>query len=63
MTLYEAPEGFKLWTARFDETQSVPPADSEDDPHDAEIQKRWLSAGEIARRGADAVAESLVESR
>ena len=63
VTLYEAPEGFKLWTARFDETQSVPPASPQSEPHDAEIQKRWLSAGEIARRGADAVATSLVESR
>ena len=63
VTLYEAPEGFKLWTARFDETQSVPPASLESEPHDAEIQKRWLSAGEIARRGAGAVATSLVESR
>lgn len=63
VTLYEAPEGFKLWTARFDETQSVPPADLENGPPEAEIQERWLSAGEIARRGADAVAKSLVESR
>ena len=63
VTLYEAPEGFKLWTARFDETQSVPPAGLENDTQEVEIPKRWLSAGEIAERGADAVAKSLAESR
>jgi len=63
VTLYEAPEGFKLWTARFDETQSAPPAKLQDEPHEVEIRKRWLSADEIARRGADAVAASLVESQ
>jgi hypothetical protein len=63
VTLYEAPEGFKLWTARFDEAQSVPPAGLESEPDDSEIQIRWLSAGELARRGADAVATSLFESR
>jgi hypothetical protein len=63
VTLYEAPEAFKLWTARFDETQSAPPANLQSEPHEVEIGKRWLSAGEIARRGADAVAASLVESQ
>jgi hypothetical protein len=63
VTLYEAPEGFKLWTARFDETQSVPPADLESEPDDGGRQIRWLSGGELARRGADAVAASLLESR
>jgi hypothetical protein len=63
VTLYEAPEGFKLWTARFDETQSVPPGGLESESHDAEIQRPWLSAEEIARRGAEAVAESLIEIR
>ena len=62
-TLYEAPEAFKLWTARFDETQSEPPANLQSEPHEAEILKRWLSAGEIAQRGAEAVAASLVESK
>jgi hypothetical protein len=62
VTLYEAPEGFKLWTGRFDETQSVPPADLDGEPDD-EIQIRWLSAGELAQRGAEAVATSLLESR
>jgi hypothetical protein len=63
VTLYEAPEGFKLWSGRFDETQSVPPADLDGEPEDGEIQIRWLSAGELAQRGADAVASSLIESR
>jgi len=63
VTLYDAPEGFKLWTARFDETQSVPPAGLGSEQGDTEIQIRWLSAAELARRGADAVATSLFESR
>jgi hypothetical protein len=63
VTLYEAPEGFKLWTARFDETQTVPPAERAREPGDVEMPLHWLSAGELARRGADAVASSLVESR
>jgi len=63
VTLYEAPEGFRLWTARFDETQSVPPAERTGEPDDLEIPMHWLSAGELAGRGADAVAISLVESR
>ena len=62
VTLYEAPEGGKLWTARFDETQAVPPADPATTPSGAEVHGRWLSAGEIAQRGADAVAKSLAES-
>jgi len=61
VTFYAAPEGFKLWTARFDETQAVPPSDLGLEPRAAEIHGRWLSAGEIAQRGADAVAKSLAE--
>jgi hypothetical protein len=63
VTLFEAPDGFKLWTGRFDETQSAPPAGLESEPHDDEIRQPWLSAAEIARRGAAAVATSLAESR
>ena len=63
VTLYEAPEGFKLWTGRFDETQSEPPANLQSEPHEAEIGRRWLSAGEIAQRGAGAVAASLAEGQ
>jgi hypothetical protein len=63
VTLYGAPEGFKLWAARFDETQPVPAAALESGPHDDKIQQPWLSAREIARRGAAAVATSLAEIR
>jgi hypothetical protein len=62
VTLYEAPEGGKLWTARFDETQAVTRADPATASSGAEVHGRWLSAGEIAQRGADAVAKSLAES-
>ena len=62
VTLYGAPEGGKLWTARFDETQAVTLADPATASSSAEIHGRWLSAGEIAQRGADAMAKSLAES-
>ena len=53
MTLYTAPEGRRVWSARFDETQ---PALSEN-PLRARLYPgggtRWLSAAELARWGAD----------
>jgi hypothetical protein len=63
VTFYEAPDGFKLWTARFDESQSLSPADPALEADGAEVRKRVLSAGEIAARGAAAVARSLTKGR
>jgi hypothetical protein len=59
VTLYEAPDAYKLWTGRFDETQSVQrntgAGYSERAP-----QIEWRSADEISLRGARAVADALV---
>jgi hypothetical protein len=63
VTLYEAPDGFKLWSARYDYTQPIPQEKSGSDLHDAALLKRWLTAHEIARRGADAIAQSLADAR
>jgi hypothetical protein len=53
LTLYTAPAGVRVWSARFDETQ---PAMSEN-PLRARLYPgggtRWLSAAELARWGAD----------
>jgi hypothetical protein len=62
VTLYEAPEGFKLWTARFDHTQVVMPVDEWPEVSSGQLNERWLSADEIAQRGAEAVARSLAAS-
>ena len=59
VTLYAAPSGKKLWTARFNETQhplSDRPLDASRYPGGG---TRWLTAAELARWGADAAAESL----
>jgi hypothetical protein len=63
VTFYEAPDGFKLWTARFEETQSVPAEDPGSETQGVEVRPRLLGAGEIAERGASAVARSLAASR
>jgi hypothetical protein len=63
VTLYEAPDGFKLWSARYDYTQPPPQEKSGSDLHDAALLKRWLTANEIARRGADAIAQSLADAK
>jgi len=59
VTLYAAPSGKRLWTARFTETQhsmNERPLDASRYPGGG---TRWLSAAELARWGADATAESL----
>jgi hypothetical protein len=63
VTLYEAPDGFKLWSARYDYTQPPPQEKSGSGLHDAALLKRWLTANEIARRGADAIAQSLADAK
>jgi hypothetical protein len=53
LTLYTAPEGVRVWSARFDETQPALSAD----PLRARLYPgkgtRWLSAAELSRWGAD----------
>jgi hypothetical protein len=63
VTLYEAPEGFKLWSARYDYTQPPPVASTGNALHDTALQKKWLTANEIAQRGTDEVAEALAANR
>jgi hypothetical protein len=63
VTLYEAPDGFKLWSARYDYTQPPPQEKSGSDMHDAALMQHWLTAHEISRRGADAIAQSLADTQ
>jgi len=63
VTLYEAPDGFKLWSARYDYTQPPPPEKSGSDLHDAALMQHWLTAHEIAQRGAEAIADLLADAR
>jgi hypothetical protein len=63
VTLYEAPDAHKLWTARYDFTQVPPPQNTGSDAHDAVLKKRWMTAHEIAQRGTDAVAKALANLR
>ena len=61
VTLYAAPSGKKLWTARFNETQhslNERPLDAARYPGGG---TRWLTAAELARWGADATVQSLAE--
>jgi hypothetical protein len=59
VTLYEAPDAFKIWTGRFDETQSV--ERNTGDGYAGDVpQIEWRSAEEISLRGARAVADALV---
>jgi hypothetical protein len=60
LSLHAVPSGRRLWTARFEETQvdlSTAPAQARRYPG---AGTRWLSAGELARWGADNVAAELV---
>jgi hypothetical protein len=59
VALYAAPNGKKLWTARFNETQhslNERPLDASRYPGGG---TRWLTAAELARWGAEATAKSL----
>lgn len=61
VTLYAAPSGKKLWTARFSETQHAlneRPLDASRYPGGG---TRWLTAAELARWGAEATAQALVQ--
>ena len=58
-TLYTAPEGVRIWSARFDETQqpfSANPARMRQYPGRG---SRWLTAAELARWGAEQAVEAI----
>lgn len=62
LALYDAPAGEKVWAVRFDETQEIEEPDLVSDP-DANPPEPWLTAEEIARMGAFAVADALLSTR
>ena len=59
ITLFEAPEGRRLWTSRFDETQQPLTADIFNAQRYPGGGRRWLTAAELARWGADGAARAL----
>jgi hypothetical protein len=63
LTLYSVPDGKRLWTATFDETQvdvAAAPGRARRYPGGG---TRWLTAAELARWGAGQAADTLVGSR
>ncbi len=63
MSLHHAPSGRRLWSSRFDETQRPLSDDVRNLGRYPGRGSRWLTAGELARWGAGAAAESLVEGQ
>jgi hypothetical protein len=63
LTLYEAPAGTKLWVSRFDETQQPLTADVFNVQRYPGGGRRWLTAAELARWGADGAAKALAAYR
>ena len=63
VTLFEAPGGRRMWTARFDETQQPLTADVFNAQRYPGGGRRWLTAAELARWGADGAAQALVAFR
>lgn len=63
LALYDAPEGQKVWAARFDETQSITEPDLVSNPDDVTPPDAWQSVDEIARKGAEAMADALISTR
>jgi TolB-like protein len=63
LTLHEAPGGRKLWTSRFDETQQPITADVFNVQRYPGGGRRWLTAAELARWGADGNARALAAYR
>lgn len=59
VTLFEAPGGRRLWTSRFDETQQPLTADVFNAQRYPGGGRRWLTAAELARWGADGTAKAL----
>jgi len=63
LTLHEAPGGRKLWTSRFDETQQPITANVFNVQRYPGGGRRWLTAAELARWGADGTARALAAYR
>ncbi len=63
MTLFEAPGGRRLWTSRFDETQQPITANVFNVQRYPGGGRRWLTAAELARWGADGAAQALAAYR
>ncbi len=63
MTLFEAPGGRRLWTSRFDETQQPITANVFNVQRYPGGGRRWLTAAELARWGADGAARALAAYR
>jgi hypothetical protein len=59
LTLFEAPGGRRLWTSRFDETQQPITANVFNAQRYPGGGRRWLTAAELARWGADGAAKAL----
>lgn len=62
-SLYEAPGGRRLWTSRFDHTQRTLTADPLTARKYPGGGTRWLTAAELARWGAKAAAQAMVEGQ
>ena len=63
MSLHQAPGGRRLWNSRFDETQRPLSDDVRNLGRYPGGGSRWLTAAELARWGAAAAAQSLVEGQ
>jgi len=63
LSLHEAPGGRKLWTSRFDETQQPITANVFNVQRYPGGGRRWLTAAELARWGADGTARALAAYR
>jgi len=63
ITLFDAPGGKRLWTSRFDETQQPLTADVFNAQRYPGGGRRWLTAAELARWGAEGGARALAAYR
>ncbi len=63
LRLFEAPGGRRLWTSRFDHTQRTLTGDPLMARKYPGGGTRWLTAAELARWGASAAAENMVQGQ
>ena len=63
LRLHEAPGGRRLWTSRFDHTQRTLTGDPLIARKYPGGGTRWLTASELARWGASAAAEDMVQGQ
>ncbi len=61
-TLYTAPEGLRVFSVRFDETQVQISANPQRARQYPSYGSRWLTAAELARWGADKALETIPAS-